>query len=280
MTTHKLKGLVIILDGLGDRPQKKLSGLTPLEHASTPGLDMLATSGQSGLMDPLLPGLPVDTHTGVGILFGLPPADAINLCRGPIEAAGIDLDLQVGDLLFRANLTTIEKTNSGYKIHDRRAGRINDDVSLLCHSLQDIDVGNGISASLYPATQHRCVLRLRGPRLSSNICDTDPGGKRIESGILECKANSTSDSDDDSNNNSEARQTAEAVNRFTDISHHILENHPVNIKRIKNNLPAANGVITRGVGSYQDFNNLLGYLKLSVLVIAGESTIIGLGKLF
>ena len=78
----RLKGLIIILDGLGDRPNRCLGGLTPLEYASAPTLDRLAKCGQSGLMDPLLPGLPVDTHTGVGILFGLPPSEAVNLCRG------------------------------------------------------------------------------------------------------------------------------------------------------------------------------------------------------
>ena len=87
--TPSSKGVVFILDGLGDRPCDALEGKTPLEAAHTPCLDHLTAAGQSGMMDPLLPGLPVDTHTGVAILLGVPPGEAAMVSRGPIEAAGI-----------------------------------------------------------------------------------------------------------------------------------------------------------------------------------------------
>ncbi|WP_423907318.1 alkaline phosphatase family protein [Candidatus Spongiihabitans sp.] len=272
MTRNRFKGLVIILDGLGDRPCPELDGNTPLEFADTPALDQLAQSNQCGLMDPLLPGLPVDTHTGVGILFGLPPGVASCLCRGPIEAAGIGLDLHVGDLLFRANLATVEKHASDFHIKDRRAGRIRENVDSLCSALEDIDVGSDILASLHPATQHRCVLRLRGSHLSAQISDTDPGGKGIDQRILMSRANNSEDEI--------AQRTAAAVNRFTEISHAVLSSHPVNQKRIQGNQLPANGIITRGVGAHQNFNNILAYLNLKVAVIAGESTILGLANLF
>lgn len=269
---ERLKGLVIILDGLGDRPCPQLDGNTPLEFADTPVLDRLTQSNQCGLMDPLLAGLPVDTHTGVGILFGLPPSAAAELCRGPIEAAGAGLDLHVGDLLFRANLATVEKQGSDFHIKDRRAGRIRENVEVLCSALEDIDVGANIRASLHPATQHRCVLRLRGADLSAQISDTDPGGKGIEHKILM----STADNSEDEI----AQRTAAAVNRFTEISHAILSAHPVNQQRIQANQLPANGIITRGGGRHRNFSNMLARLKLKVAVIAGESTVLGLGNLF
>ena len=272
MTCDRFKGLIIILDGLGDRPCRELDGNTPLEFAHTPILDQLAQNNQCGLMDPLLPGLPVDTHTGVGVLFGLPPHAAAYLCRGPIEAAGIGLDLQVGDLLFRANLASVEKHDSGFHIKDRRAGRIRENVDVLCRALKDVALGNHVFASLYPATQHRCVLRLRGVPLSAQISDTDPGGKQINRGILISKA--------DDNTDEIAQHSAAVVNRFTDIAYDILSSHPVNQTRIQNNQPPANGVITRGVGVHRNFNNILNHIHLKVAVIAGESTILGLGNLF
>lgn len=272
MIGDRFKGLVIILDGLGDRPCRELDGNTPLEFAHTPILDQLAQNNQCGLMDPLLPGLPVDTHTGVGILFGLPPSAAPDLCRGPIEAAGIGLDLQVGDLLFRANLATVEKHDAGFYIQDRRAGRIREGVDSLCHALEDIDVGNNIRATLYPATQHRCVLRLRGVHLSARISDTDPGGKDMEQGIRRSEAHNSEDEI--------AQRSAVAVNRLTEISYNILSSHPINQKRRQRNQLPANGVITRGVGIHKNFSNILNHLNLKVAVIAGESTILGLGNLF
>ncbi len=39
------KGLMLIIDGLGDRPIDELGGLTPLEAANTPCFDSLARNG-------------------------------------------------------------------------------------------------------------------------------------------------------------------------------------------------------------------------------------------
>ena len=80
MNGQQHKGLILILDGLGDYPSPALGGLTPLQHAKTPYLDNLAANSVSGLMDPLAPGVPVDTHTGVGMLFG-PVGVLIAKCR-------------------------------------------------------------------------------------------------------------------------------------------------------------------------------------------------------
>lgn len=267
---------MFILDGLGDRPCPQLGGKTPLEAAETPVLDALALRHQCGMMDPLLPGMPVDTHTGVGILFGLNPAQAVRLRRGPIEAAGIGLELQPGDVLWRANLASVEKTPHGYRILDRRAGRIRNDVEALCAALQDLEVAPGITASLHPATQHRAVLRFRGNGLSAEVSDTDPGGHAIDRGILtaapgpglEAAAQVT------------AQATADALNRFTGRACEILESHPVNAARIARGRPAANGVIARSAGGVQPLKNLLTKLGLKVAVVAGEMTILGLAELF
>ncbi len=69
----RYKGILVILDGLGDRPSPPLDGKTPLEAASTDVLAELTAAGLSGLVDPLAPGIPVDTATGTGLLLGAPP---------------------------------------------------------------------------------------------------------------------------------------------------------------------------------------------------------------
>ena len=275
----KTKGLVFILDGLGDRPCPQLGGKTPLEAATTPTLDQLAVQHQCGMMDPLMPGMPVDTHTGVGILFGLPPREAIRLRRGPIEAAGIGLELQPGDVLWRANLASVEQVGQAgatqnYRILDRRAGRIRNDVEALCAALKDLEVAPGIIASLHPATQHRAVLRLRGDGLSAEVSDTDPGGNDIGRGILKAAPASATGTP------AAARATADALNVFTHRAHEILKNHPVNAARIEQGQPAANGVIVRSAGRYQPLKNLLSGLGLKVAAVAGEMTILGLARLF
>ncbi|HIJ46841.1 MAG TPA: phosphoglycerate mutase, partial [Gammaproteobacteria bacterium] len=60
-TPQQKSALLIILDGMGDRPCSKLNGVTPLEYASLPEMDRLVEQGICGLAYPLAPGLPVDT---------------------------------------------------------------------------------------------------------------------------------------------------------------------------------------------------------------------------
>ena len=65
--------LLLVLDGLADRPCKALDGRTPLDAADTPTLDRLAKKGRVGLADPVAPGVVPDTGAGSLALFGQPP---------------------------------------------------------------------------------------------------------------------------------------------------------------------------------------------------------------
>ncbi|MGR3913078.1 MAG: alkaline phosphatase family protein [Gammaproteobacteria bacterium] len=273
------RGLVFILDGLGDRPCPQLRGRTPLAAARTRTLDRMARRHQCGMMDPLRPGLCVDTHIGAGILFGLPPGEAAGLRRGPVEAAGIGLDMRHGDVLLRANFAQIEAGADGRRrIIDRRAGRIRGgrDIDALCaainSALHDAPLAPGVGATLHAATQHRAVLRLRGQGLSAHVSDTDPGGSNAARGVL-CAAPHRAD-------DAAARITADALNHFTARAHQILAAHPVNAARAARGLSPANGVLLRGAGMHRPLRNLLTHLQLKVAVVAGEKTVLGLGGMF
>ena len=49
------KAILVVMDGLGDRPLRELGGLTPLEAAHTPNLDALAAKDR-----PYKAAVPVD----------------------------------------------------------------------------------------------------------------------------------------------------------------------------------------------------------------------------
>ena len=266
------KGLLIILDGVGDRSCPSLGGATPLAAASTPFLDRLARDGLTGMVDPLLAGVPVGTHTGTGVLMGLAPADAAILARGPVEAAGIGLDVRPGDVLLRCNFATLIGSGEVLSIQDRRAGRIDEGTDELAAALHDVPLGDGISGSLYPTTQHRAVLALRGIGLSSGITDTDPGSGRENLGVLTARARDTFDE--------AAQRTARAINRFVREAHLRLLQHPVNADRQARGLLPANGVLTRSAGGGMRLRNLVSWAGLRASVIAGERTVAGLGRLF
>lgn len=271
MTLHSYKGLIFILDGLGDRPVGELGGKTPLEAAKTPVMDGLLTRGRGCLMDPLTPGVPVDTHTGTALLAGVSIKNAHLLRRGPIEAAGAGVALKNGDVAFRCNFATLERDGDEFLIKNRRAGRLGEQaVAELSRSLQQVDLGEGIVASVHPATQHRAILHLTGGDLSDAVSDSDPmSGSRM-------KIQTVVPLED---GYPQAKRTADAVNRFTRIAHTILVDHPFNGIRRKEGKLAANGVICRGAGVIPDLDNLLHHLNLKAALITGDCTIMGLGRL-
>lgn len=263
------KGIIIILDGLGDLPSSALDGQTALEAANTPFMDGLLNKGCCGLIDPLCPGVPVDTHIGCGALMGIVPEDLRQLSRGPVEAAGVGLDMKLGDILLRSNFATLGSNDT--EIIDRRADRISEGVVELCQALENIELHNGVIASLYPASHHRAVLRLRGTNLSSAISDTDPGMRGMRAGVLRSQAFEPTDDC--------AVNTAAALNEFSQRARQILEAHPLNLERISMRKPPANGLLFRGAGMASSVRNLISHLGLKAAVITGEKTLNGLGRL-
>ncbi len=266
------KGVIIIIDGLGDRPAAELNGATPLEAARTPNLDQLAAHGQCAQVDPFVPGMPVGTHTGTSLLMGVAPRDVYQLSRGPVEASGVGVPVQPGDVALRCNFATLERENGRLKILDRRAGRIREGTDELAAALNNISLGRDVTASIYPASQHRAVLRLSGPNLSQSISDTDPSDVTRERYVLESTAQNAGDS--------AASNTASVVNTFIEKAFEILYDHPVNQSRRRRDLMPATGIITRGAGILYETHTLINHLNMKAAVVAGERTLLGLAKLF
>jgi len=264
---------MIILDGLGDSPIPALGGQTPLEAAHTPQMDALVRLGRCGVVDPIGPGVRVGTHVGAGVLMGLVPEDALHLGRGPVEAAGINLPLKEGDVALRCNLATLIEHDGTLYIHDRRAGRVTDESAELLVELRDVDLGDGIRATVRPATQHRAVMRLSGDGLSAAIANTDPGdAAELPARVNPCRPVQPHDL--------AAERTAEAVSRMVRTAFERLKTHPLNRERMARREPPATGIITRSAGSLCPLRNVLRERGVRAAVVAAESTVIGLGRLF
>jgi 2,3-bisphosphoglycerate-independent phosphoglycerate mutase len=262
------KCVLIIADGLGDLPIPELDGQTPLEAARTPFLDRFASAGRCGLVDPLRPGKIPNTHSGCGLLLGLVPEHVKRLKRGPVEAAGAGRRLGPGEIAVRANFASVEVRDGSMLVIDRRAGRISDGTAELAAVLQDVDLGDGVSATLISTDQHRAALVMTGPGLEAAISDTDPGDVPLPAPLAACLARSPG-----------AEWTAAKIDRFVAVAHSRLENHPVNIRRRAMRLPPANAVITRGAGAWFSVDNILERRGMKVSVVAGCNTVTGLGRL-
>lgn len=260
-----MRVLLIVADGMADRPVKELGWKTPLEVARKEALNKIAAMGVCGIMDPISPGIPPGSDTATLSILGYDPLKYYT-GRGALEAIGWGLAVEKGDVCFRCNFATV---NDDFTVLDRRAGRIStEEASKLAESLQKVRLSNGSIRFIFQNTiQHRATLILRGPHLSTAIGDSDPyeTGKKV----LEVKPLDSSP---------EASFTAKILNELLEKFHQVLKNHEVNKERIKRNLPPANMILCRGAGIIPNVRPLSEIYGIKSACIAVVSLIRGVCK--
>jgi len=161
--------VMLVADGLGGVPHPD-SRKSELEAAQLPNLVALAKESACGLTIPVLPGVTPGSGPGHLSLFGYDPLKYI-IGRGVLEALGIGVELQEGEVAVRGNFCTIDRQGL---VVDRRAGRIPTELTIfLCQRLGTIQLP-GVELSVYPVKDHRFVLVLRGDGLDDRLTETDP----------------------------------------------------------------------------------------------------------
>jgi len=261
--------LLLIIDGFPDRPVRALGNRTPMQAAKTPTFDRLAREGQSGLADPVAPGVVADTAAGTLAILGQSP---LALKRGPVEALGAEIPLLPGDVALRANLATLDDAG---QVQDRRAGRIREGAEELAEAIDRLtlpgDLAGTVDVRVRAGTEHRLAVVLRGEGLSSAIQGSDPGESAIPGPPLTPSPNDPE--------NEAAVHTARALALYEQEARRILSRHPVNRKRQKQGLSPANAILTRGAGRLHRLVPLEEFgLPMRVSCISGDKTILGLTR--
>ena len=260
--SDKRKSVLIVMDGVGDRPLPDLGGETPLQAAKTPVLDRLAKEGQNALMDVIGPGITPGSDTAHLALFGYDPKEEYP-GRGPLETLGTGLESKPGDVAFRANFATLDKDMI---VLDRRAGRVftREEQDILQSKIDGLEI-DGVQIRFLATVEHRGALILRGEGLYAEISDVDPHETGLK--LLECKPLIP-----------EAKKTADIVNKMMVEINKLLRDLEVNKEREKRGLPAANAILLRGPGRHSEIQTLKDKYGISSVVIAGGALYIGAAK--
>lgn len=263
---RKRQGLLIILDGLGDRPNPELDGMTPLESAETPNLDYLASKGMCGNVYPIAPGIRVGTDVGHLHIFGY-DSNKVYSGRGPLEAYSAGIKLMPGDVAFRGNFATID---DDYTVIDRRAGRIRKGTKELADAINGLILSDGTKVFVKELTEHRVAIVLRGNELSDKISCTDPGTAEEGAKLIIPSA---------LDNTISAEKTAKNLWEFTNRAYEILKEHPINKQRQAEGLKIANVVIARGAGQEKHMPSIKELYNIKAACVAGDITVGGIAKL-
>ena len=233
-----MKGILVIVDGMADLPNRQLGDKTPLEAAHMPNADFLAARGELGYMYSVKPGFIPETDEAIVSIFG---NELISSTRGQLEARGTDIKLVRGDLALRANFATIDSYKAG-NIIDRRAGRTltTAEAEILAKALNNIKLP--CQFVFKPTIGHRGVLVFKGG-FSDNISGNDTqyfGGQiKTSNKIIPCKP-----LDDEEN----SQYTSNVVNEFLEKAFEVLNNHPLNLARKNRGELPANFLLIRGAG--------------------------------
>lgn len=223
LVPNNTKLALVVLDGLGDIATEETGFRTPLEAARTPNFDALAKHAAQGRMIPVAPGITPGSGPGHLGLFGYDPLE-FEVGRGVIEALGLGIDLQHGDVAARANFCTIDSKGI---VTDRRAGRIDTKVceaqcALLAKKIKKI---GDTQVIIKPGKGHRFVVVFRGKGLEGPVGDTDPHREGLPIAVAKPLVKSA-----------KAAKTAKLVADFYKIALPLLKG-----------LKPANGFLMRGI---------------------------------
>jgi len=131
-----MKYIVLVGDGMADYPLKELNNRTPLQFANIPNMDRIARGGKNGLLKTIPDSMEAGSDVANLSILGYNP-ETYYTGRGPLEAAGIGIELSKDDVIFRCNLITEENG----EIIDHASGHITTEEAKVLIELLDEKIG-------------------------------------------------------------------------------------------------------------------------------------------
>lgn len=223
-----MKYLVILGDGMADRPIESLNGKTPLAYADTPMMNELAAKGEIGMVHTIPQGMSPGSDTANLSVLGYDPRMYYS-GRSPLEALSIGVPMKDTDIALRCNLVTLSEEEENYEdrtIMDHSSGEIStEDAAVLLEAVRkELETEE---FRFYAGTSYRHLLiwdkgktvDLTPPHdiLGQKIGDKLPGAPQLQEMMRK--------------------------------SYDILVNHPINLERKKQGRNPANSCWFWGAGT-------------------------------
>lgn len=249
-----MKYVIVLGDGMADRPLEELQGMTPLEYAETPAMDQLAAAGEIGTVHTIPDGMSPGSDTANLSVLGYDPKIYYS-GRSPLEALSIGVDMKPEDVSLRCNLVTLSEEEADYedrKILDHSSDEIpTEDAAVLLDAVKkELEREN---YHFYAGTSYRHLLIWEKGSVISLIQPHDVLGQTIGQHLPK----------DD------------VLRDMMKKSYEILVNHPINLERKKQGLRPANSCWFWGAGtrpslsSFEEKTGLKGAMVSAVDLLKG-----------
>lgn len=223
-----MKYVIVLGDGMADRPIDALGGKTPLACAKTPTMDAMAEKSEIGLLHTIPEGMKPGSDTANLSVLGYDPKTYYS-GRSPLEALSIGVPMADTDIAMRCNIVTLSEEDVPFEqrtIIDHSSGEIStEDCAVLLNAVkEELETEE---YHFYVGTSYRhCLIWNHGKALDLSQ-PHDHLGKVIGEWLPQ----------------------DETLLFMMKRSFEILKNHPVNMERKKNGLNPANCCWFWGAGT-------------------------------
>ncbi|MBQ8663859.1 MAG: cofactor-independent phosphoglycerate mutase [Eubacterium sp.] len=223
-----MKYVVVLGDGMADRPLEELNNKTPLEYAVTPVMDELAAKGEIGMVHTIPDGMKPGSDTANLSVLGYDPQKYYS-GRSPLEALSIGVAMKDTDIALRCNIVTLSEEEDVYEektIIDHSSDEIpTEEAAILIDAVRK-ELENEIY-KLYVGTSYRHLLIWDKGEVIDLVQPHDVLGQTIGQHLPQDAA----------------------LREMMKKSYDILVNHPVNVERKKKGLRPANSCWFWGAGT-------------------------------
>ncbi len=249
-----MKYVIVLGDGMADRPLEELQGMTPLEYAKTPVMDQLAAAGEIGTVHTIPDGMSPGSDTANLSVLGYDPKIYYS-GRSPLEALSIGVDMKKDDVSLRCNLVTLSEEEEHYedrKILDHSSDEISteDAAALLEAVKKELETEN---YHFYTGTSYRHLLIWEKGSVINLVQPHDVLGQTVGQHLPEDNI----------------------LREMMKKSYEILVSHPINLERKKQGLRPANSCWFWGAGtrpslsSFEEKTGLKGAMVSAVDLLKG-----------
>ncbi len=257
-----MKYLVVLCDGMADRPCPSLSGKTPMEAANKPNMDALAEFSEVGMCKTVAEGLKPGSDVANLSVLGYDPM----VCytgRSPLEAASIGVPMTSTDVALRCNLVTLsddenyeDKTMVDYCADDISTAEAEEIIKTVKEHFD-----NEIYKFYSGVSYRHCLTVKNGTTDLGNMTPPHDISGRVIGEYL-------SDS-----------ENAEPLILLMKKSYSVLKDHPVNKKRIENGRRPANSIWLWGEGKKPQLQNFYEKNGVTGGIVSAVDLLKGIGIL-
>lgn len=249
-----MKYIVVLGDGMADKPIAELGEKTPLAYAKTPTMDKLSKKSEIGMVHTIPEGMAPGSDTANLSVLGYDPKKYYT-GRSPLEALSIGVDMKPTDVALRCNIVTVSTDDLPYEektIIDHSSSEIStEDAAVLLEAVrQELETD---TYKFYVGTSYRHLTIWDKGEVIDLVPPHDVLGQKIDKYLPK----------------------DEILLEMQKKSYDILANHPINIERMKKGLNPANSIWFWGAGtrpcvtSFQEKNGKKGAMISAVDLLKG-----------